>query len=301
MWSVTTSIAASARAVGPSAGSKVNVNLLTATNFADSGLTNGVQYFYVVTAVDQAGNESVASASASTTPIDAPATALAVKVNFADAATVSAGRLPHRLRAGLRGPDQRQPGDRQHVRLGGPRRTSTPVTWSATAAIGIPAHRRPIRPICGWPPSCTCSWPSPDHRRHHHGSWEMAVPNGAYTVTVGVGDAGTAIDSANWVNIEGQNAIAAHVPSAANKFATATRTVIVADGRLTLSPVGGTNTKLDYVDIAGTDVTGRPVQHRGHPRQRRHRRRGQHLGHRRQLPQCRDRRGRRDHPATAET
>jgi hypothetical protein len=83
------------------------------------------------------------------------------------------------------------------------------------------------------------------------GKWEAAVPNGSYTVTVAVGDAGTAVDSSDEVNIEDQNAIAAFTPTASAKFATATRTVTVTDGRVTLSPAGGTNTKVDYVDIAG--------------------------------------------------
>ncbi len=81
------------------------------------------------------------------------------------------------------------------------------------------------------------------------GRWEAAVPDGSYAVTVAVGDAGTALDSSDWVNIEDQNAVAAFVPTASTRFATATRTVAVSDGRLTLSPAGGTNTKLDYVDI----------------------------------------------------
>ncbi|WP_236030395.1 Ig-like domain-containing protein [Paractinoplanes lichenicola] len=82
------------------------------------------------------------------------------------------------------------------------------------------------------------------------GAWEAALPNGLYTVTVAVGDAGTAVDSTHWVSIEDQNAVAAFKPSSATKFATATRTVRVADGRLTISPAGGVNTKVAYADIA---------------------------------------------------
>lgn len=83
------------------------------------------------------------------------------------------------------------------------------------------------------------------------GSWEMAVPNGAYTVTLAVGDAGTAVDSRHWLNVEDQNAVADFVPTAGTKHRTATRTVTVRDGRLTLSPQGGTNTKLNYVTVRG--------------------------------------------------
>lgn len=90
------------------------------------------------------------------------------------------------------------------------------------------------------------------------GRWELAVGNGAYAVTVAVGDASGATDSAYWVDVENQNAMARFVPTTATRFATVTRTVLVSDGRLTLSPVGGTNTKIDYVDVVPTDLAGRP-------------------------------------------
>ena len=91
-----------------------------------------------------------------------------------------------------------------------------------------------------------------------------------YTVTVAVGDAGTAVDSVHWLNIEDQNAIAGvRADRDGTKFATATRTVRVTDGRLTLSPAGGTNTKFDYVDIASVPgagaIPGRAHQHAGQP------------------------------------
>jgi hypothetical protein len=86
------------------------------------------------------------------------------------------------------------------------------------------------------------------------GAWEAVVPPGLYTVTVAVGDAGTAVNSTNWVSIEDQNAIAAFTPTATTKFATATRTVRVTDGALTVSPAGGVNTKFAYADI--TAVAG---------------------------------------------
>jgi fibronectin type 3 domain-containing protein len=46
----------------------------TASNYTDSGLTNGTSYSYQVTAVDHAGNESAKSSSVSTTPQAAPDT-----------------------------------------------------------------------------------------------------------------------------------------------------------------------------------------------------------------------------------
>lgn len=91
------------------------------------------------------------------------------------------------------------------------------------------------------------------------GSWELAVPNGAYEVTVAVGDAGTAVNSNHWVEVEDQNAVAAFVPTATTKHRLATRTVTVRDGRLTVSPQGGTNTKLDVVTVRGLAGTAPAV------------------------------------------
>ena len=98
-----------------------------------------------------------------------------------------------------------------------------------------------------------------------------------YTVTAVVGDAGTAVDSVHYLNIEDQNAVAAFVPTAAAKFATATRTVTVTDGRLTLSPTAGTNTKFDYVDVASVPAAARhPGGTHDDPGQSRHRRAADH-------------------------
>jgi fibronectin type 3 domain-containing protein len=47
---------------------QVNVSLVSASDYIDPGLTNGTTYYYVVTAVDTASNESGGSAEASATP-----------------------------------------------------------------------------------------------------------------------------------------------------------------------------------------------------------------------------------------
>ena len=48
--------------------SKINSSLLGSSSYTNSGLTNGTTYYYVVTAVDDAGHESVFSSQASATP-----------------------------------------------------------------------------------------------------------------------------------------------------------------------------------------------------------------------------------------
>ena len=93
--------------------------------------------------------------------------------------------------------------------------------------------------------------------RRTRGAWEMAVPCGTYTVTVGVGDSrykSSSTDPANFsthrINVEGQNLIAGFVPSDSNRFTSASTTVPVCDGRLTVDANGGANTKLNYIDVS---------------------------------------------------
>ena len=80
------------------------------------------------------------------------------------------------------------------------------------------------------------------------GSFELAVPSGSYSVTVGVGDP-SYVDSTHTIRVEGTPAVTGFVPTAGNPYATATVTVSVTDGRLTLDAVGGTNSKLQFVDV----------------------------------------------------
>lgn len=81
------------------------------------------------------------------------------------------------------------------------------------------------------------------------GIWEIQVENGNYDVKVAVGDI-TAIDSKHSINIEGVAAINGFVPNATTKFDSATVTVTVADGYLTVDATGGTNTKINFINIA---------------------------------------------------
>ena len=90
-------------------------------------------------------------------------------------------------------------------------------------------------------------------------AWELAVPNGSYAVTVAVGDLSSS-DSTHRVRVEDEVVIAGFVPTDKTRFAEATRTVTVSDGRVTVDAIGGTNTKLDYVEIrpAYADATPAP-------------------------------------------
>ncbi|SIS82960.1 PKD repeat-containing protein [Zobellia uliginosa] len=89
------------------------------------------------------------------------------------------------------------------------------------------------------------------------GIWEMEIPNGNYTVAVGVGDpnvdgqAGT--EPFHTINIEGVNAINRYSPTgvegASTRFTSGVADVTVTDGRLTIDASGGFNTKLNSLEI----------------------------------------------------
>ncbi len=165
-----------------------------------------------------------------------------LKVDFSDAATAPATGYVHDsggAYTAARGYGWVDLGERTPVDLTGNGRNRNPAAGQADARLATFVHAQL--------PAGSAGVATP-------GAWEAAVPAGLYTVTVAVGDAGTAVDSTNWVSIEDQNAIAAFTPTASVKFATATRTVRVTDGKLTISPAGGSNTKVAYADI--TAVAG---------------------------------------------
>jgi len=85
-------------------------------------------------------------------------------------------------------------------------------------------------------------------------SWEYALPNGVYNVTVSAGDPDY-IDSKHQVNVEGVPAISGFVPTKVEKFRSGTVTVEVKDGKLTIDAAGGQNTKLNYAVISPSSQT----------------------------------------------
>nr|MDT0657154.1 Ig-like domain-containing protein [Micromonospora sp. DSM 115978] len=205
--------------------------LVIPNGYADTTATNGTGYGYAVSAVDANGNESARSATATATPA-----AYALRVNFSDAATPPPTGY-------LRDAGEAFSTARGHgwLALTGP----TPLSL-----VGNGRNRGTAQPDVRLATLMHAQLPAGGNGVAIPGRWEAAVPAGAYTVTVGVGDAGPAVDSAHWLSIEDQSAVAAFVPTSSTRHASATRVVTVTDGRLTLSPASGTNTKLNYVDIA---------------------------------------------------
>lgn len=83
-------------------------------------------------------------------------------------------------------------------------------------------------------------------------AWEYAVPNGTYSVSVSVGDqpgSGGVYDSKHTVRVEGVTAINRFQSTSKQEYKLASVKVNVTDGRLTVDAIGGTNTKINYINI----------------------------------------------------
>ncbi|NJL92689.1 MAG: choice-of-anchor D domain-containing protein [Anaerolineae bacterium] len=82
------------------------------------------------------------------------------------------------------------------------------------------------------------------------GAWEISLPNGTYQIEVGMGDATLSDPTAAYVlRAEGNILAEPFAPTVANPFQVLSAVVTVNDGRLTIDSVGGSNTKLNYIDI----------------------------------------------------
>jgi len=79
-------------------------------------------------------------------------------------------------------------------------------------------------------------------------AWEYALPNGIYNVTVSVGDQ-LFHDSQHSINVEGVSAIDRFRNSSNQPYKQATVQARVSDSKLTIDAIGGTNTKLNYIQI----------------------------------------------------
>jgi hypothetical protein len=83
-------------------------------------------------------------------------------------------------------------------------------------------------------------------------AWEYAVPNGTYSVSVSVGDqpgSGGVYDSKHTIRVEGVTAINRFQSTSEQEYKLASVKVNVTDGRLTVDAIGGTNTKINYINI----------------------------------------------------
>ncbi len=83
------------------------------------------------------------------------------------------------------------------------------------------------------------------------GVWEIALPNGAYEVSLSVGDLmeEATNNTIHYLSVEGLPFVVNFNPDPVNIFQMVTDTVNVEDGRLTIDAFGGFNTKINYVSI----------------------------------------------------
>ncbi|MDB5286112.1 MAG: hypothetical protein JWR05_1061, partial [Mucilaginibacter sp.] len=87
------------------------------------------------------------------------------------------------------------------------------------------------------------------------GTWEHAVTNGRYRVTISSGD-NNYYDSDHQINVEGLPTITDFIPTSQTRFRVATALVQVNDGKLTVDATGGVNTKMNYLNfLPATTVT----------------------------------------------
>jgi len=85
--------------------------------------------------------------------------------------------------------------------------------------------------------------------------WEIAVPDGAYIVTVTMGESKFAFPSvSNTVEVEGLLAIDNFTATSAKLHSSATVSVEVSDGFLTVDPTAGSKGKIVSVEIVRTDT-----------------------------------------------
>jgi hypothetical protein len=80
--------------------------------------------------------------------------------------------------------------------------------------------------------------------------WEIALPNGTYDVRLVAGDPGVAANALYKINVEGILAIDSITTPAAGQFFENTVTVIISDGRLTISNApGAVGNRINFVEI----------------------------------------------------
>ena len=221
---------------------------VTPTTFTDTTAQNATTYHYVVVAVDTSANASEPTATASATPQPA---VVDLKINFQPAAAPVP--LGYTKDAGLAYTAERG--------FGWVREDSLSSMSHVALDVSQYARDRNLNSDQRLDTFMHMQYPRPNGSVMKPAAWEAAVANGTYDVTVSAGDAGAHYNSTHRIRLESTVAIAGFVPTSANRFAQATQTVAVSDGRLTVDAIGGMNTKINYVTIttATAPASGAPL------------------------------------------
>jgi hypothetical protein len=195
----------------------LNSSMVASHSQTVSGLTASTTYHFRVKSKDAAGNLAASGDFVFTTTATQPA-GITANINFQPAGAAYPGYL---VDSGL---------------LYGARGNGYSYGWNAVTS-----------------PRARNSALSPDGRydtftHMENAVWEIAVPNGSYTVHVVVGDADYA-DVVSKLTVEGVLAINGNT-SDSNRWLEATVTVSVNDGRLTVGNLAGSYNKICYIDIS---------------------------------------------------
>jgi hypothetical protein len=193
--------------------------------YLDSGLVNGKTYYYFVTAVNSSG-ESSPSEEVFATPQTSPGTSF--HINFSDnLREVFVGYVnDNGLAFGDRGSSGFWFG------------------WNQDNAENCRDRDDPRSPDERYDSFCHMQKPgNPD------AFWQIAVPNGTYTVHLVAGDPMDVFDAVYAINVQGILAVSG-TPTPANKFFEGTLSVIVQNGLITVSNAAGSaNNKIAFIDI----------------------------------------------------
>ncbi|MFD3443829.1 malectin domain-containing carbohydrate-binding protein, partial [Microbacteriaceae bacterium 4G12] len=224
---------------------------VTATTFTDSTVTNGTTYFYVAVAVDLAGNRSAASNEVVAVPLVPNTTNVKVDFTATDAAPVAGYLADWGQAYGLRTGATQGAGTVSYGWLSEDGNATSLVTNGRDRnRAGVPALLDSILHM----QYGDANGGTGTNGVKTEGVWELAVPDGLYSVKVAVGDeadAGGGYEANHVINVEGSVGIEKFVGSAAAEYSTVTSTVGVWDGKLTIDAQGGVNTKIAYIEVLG--------------------------------------------------
>jgi fibronectin type 3 domain-containing protein len=222
--------------------------LITGTTYTDSTATNGTTYFYVARAVDVAGNESADSNEVHAVPVVPNTTN--IKVDFTTTSGVPA--------SGYVADWGESYGPRSSANQG------TGLTYGWKTLGGTPLSlvgngrdrgRAGIDERLDSIMHMQYGDDGGTNGVRTEGIWEVAVPDGLYSVTVAVGDQAFSkgYDSLHAINLEAGVGIESFQGSSAAEYKTTTTIVGVWDGELTVTATGGKNSKIAYIDVVGLE------------------------------------------------
>ncbi|WP_411699585.1 malectin domain-containing carbohydrate-binding protein [Conyzicola sp.] len=224
--------------------------LVASTGYTDGTVTNGTTYFYVVVAVDLAGNASTASNEVVAVPNVPNTTNVKVDFTATNAAPVSGYVADWGQAYGLRTGATQGAGTLSYGWLDTDGHELSLVSNGRDRErAGIPALLDSIMHM----QYGDANGGTGTNGIKTEGMWELAVPDGLYSVKIGVGDEKGAetYDSNYVVNVEGSLGVNGFVGSDATQYSTVTTTVGVWDGKLTIDARGGVNTKIGYIEVVG--------------------------------------------------